>query len=70
MPSFGTRVRATRIGWSLFDESRLQRLILKAPGWHVQGAVDLSVDRAATRPGMRDFHGYPYTSVGIALLKS
>lgn len=58
------------VDWGVFDEARLRRLILDAPGWAVDGAVDLSVDWERVSPAMRRFHGYPYTSVGVALVKS
>jgi hypothetical protein len=43
--------------------------VLNAPGFLVDGDVDLSVDWDAVRTQMRRFHGYPYTSVGITLTK-
>ena len=61
--------RRFRVDWGVFDEGRLRRLILNAPGWKIDGGVDLSVDWETTRPRMRDFHGYPYTSVGVALVR-
>lgn len=59
-----------RVDWSVFDEKRLRRFILQAEGFTVDGEVDLSVDWDDVRPAMRRFHGYPYTSVGIGLVKT
>ncbi len=63
------RDRRFRVDWGVFDESRLRRLILAAPGFRVEDALDLTVDWAAVKPRMRDYHGYPYTSVGVKLVK-
>lgn len=57
------------VDWGFFDPDRLQSLILDAPGWQVDGELDLSVDWAEMRPRMRAYHGYPYTSVGVALVR-
>ncbi|HEX7118120.1 MAG TPA: class I SAM-dependent methyltransferase [Longimicrobiales bacterium] len=59
--------RRFRVDWGVFDEARLRRSILDAPGWVVDGALDLDVDWDRVSPRMRRFHGYPYTSVGVAL---
>lgn len=57
------------VDWGFFDEERLRRLILGAPGFRLDGTLDLSVDWNVTRRRMLEFHGYPYTSVGVALIK-
>ncbi len=57
------------VEWSFFDERRLREYLLEAPGLRLDGAIDLDVDWAAVKPRMRRFHGYPYTSVGVALLR-
>jgi cyclopropane fatty-acyl-phospholipid synthase-like methyltransferase len=57
------------VDWAVFDEKRLKERILAAPGLAVEGAVDLEVDWDRTSPVMRRFHGYPYTSVGISLVR-
>ncbi len=57
------------VDWSFFDESLLRELILEAPGFRVDGEVDLAVDWSRTKAEMRRFHGYPYTSVGVALIR-
>jgi SAM-dependent methyltransferase len=57
------------VDWGIFDEKRLPRLILSAPGYRMEGELDLSVDWEQTRRRMRAFHGYPYTSVGVALVR-
>jgi ADP-heptose:LPS heptosyltransferase/SAM-dependent methyltransferase len=55
-----------RVEWTLFDDRKLKRLILGAPGFRPAGDVDLTIDWEAVRPRMRRFHGYPYMSVGVA----
>jgi len=57
------------VEWAVFDEKRLAERILAAPGFAVEGAVDLEVDWEKTRPRMKRFHGYPYTSVGVTLVR-
>jgi SAM-dependent methyltransferase len=61
--------RRFRVDWLIFDEERLRRLILQAPGFRVEGELDLTVDWDSTKPRMQEYHGYPYTSVGVALLR-
>jgi SAM-dependent methyltransferase len=58
-----------RVDWSFFDEAALRSQILQAPGFTVDGEVGLQVDWASVSPQMLQFHGYPYTSVGVALVK-
>lgn len=58
------------VDWGFFDEASFRRCILGAEGFALEGALDLSVDWGATRERMRAFHGYPYTSVGVALTKT
>lgn len=55
------------VDWGFFDEPLLRKFFLNAGGFRVEGEVDLNVDWPSTREAMRRFHGYPYTSVGIAL---
>lgn len=57
------------VDWSFFDEAQLRRYILEAPGLQVDGEVDLRVDWDEVRPVMRRYHGYPYTAVGVALIR-
>lgn len=59
-----------RVDWHVFDEDRLRRLVLEAPGWRLEGDLSLEVDWEAVKPRMRAFHGYPYTSVGVVLNRS
>ncbi len=58
-----------RVDWNIFDESRLRAQVLSAPGFRPVDGADLSVDWPAVKPLMRTFHGYPYTTVGVALVK-
>ncbi len=58
-----------RIDWRVFDEPRLRGHILAAPGFVLEGTIDLTVDWERAKPRMRDFHGYPYTSVGVKLVR-
>lgn len=62
--------REFRVDWEIFDEARLRRLILDAPGWEVEGDLDLTVDWEEVKPRMRAYHGYPYTSVGVKLRRA
>ncbi|MEX0730362.1 MAG: class I SAM-dependent methyltransferase [Aquisalimonadaceae bacterium] len=57
------------VDWAFFDEQRLRRHLLQAPGLAVSGDIDLNADWERIRAEMRRFHGYPYTSVGVALEK-
>lgn len=57
----------TAVAWDVFDRGRLERLILSADGFRVDGDIDLRVDWSTTESRMRDFHGYPYTSVGVKM---
>jgi SAM-dependent methyltransferase len=59
-----------RVDWRVFDEDRLRRLILEAPGWRLEGDLELDVDWDAVKPRMREYHGYPYTSVGVKLTRT
>jgi SAM-dependent methyltransferase len=59
-----------RVDWSVFDEPRLRRFILEAEGFRVEGEVDLRVDWDTVAPAMIAFHGYPYTAVGVGLVKT
>lgn len=58
------------VDWSIFDRQRLERVVLDASGFRIAGALDLDVDWARVEPRMRAFHGYPYTSVGVKLVKT
>ncbi|HET8701415.1 MAG TPA: class I SAM-dependent methyltransferase [Nitrococcus sp.] len=62
--------RRFRVDWAFFDEAHLRRYLLEAPGLSLEGALDLTIDWERARPLMRRFHGYPYTSVGVALVRS
>lgn len=59
-----------RVDWSVFDEERLRRWILESPGWRLDGDLDLDVDWSTTKPAMRAYHGYPYTSVGLKMIRT
>jgi SAM-dependent methyltransferase len=61
--------RSFRVDWDFFDERCLHEYLLDAPGLAVDGELDLRTDWDAVRARMRRFHGYPYTSVGIALVR-
>jgi SAM-dependent methyltransferase len=57
------------VNWSVFDRELLTQIILNHKGFAATGWPDLDVDWAAVKEQMVRFHGYPYTSVGVALLK-
>ncbi len=61
--------RRFRVDWSFFDESRLRHYLLAAEGLLLEGELDLRVDWDDLRPRMRRFHGYPYTAVGVTLVR-
>jgi SAM-dependent methyltransferase len=58
-----------RVDWRVFDEAGLRHFLCRAVGFKLAGELELSVDWDQTRAAMRRFHGYPYTSVGISLIK-
>lgn len=57
------------VDWNIFDRAGLDRLLDAANGLEVDGELDLTADWPRIRREMRGFHGYPYTSVGIAFRK-
>jgi SAM-dependent methyltransferase len=57
------------VDWSFFDRDLLEEIVLDAPGFDIGGGVDLEVRWDSTIPRMKRFHGYPYTSVGVPLVK-
>jgi SAM-dependent methyltransferase len=59
------------VDWNVFDRQRLQTLLnaIASCGLMLEGALDLEADWPTLRERMRRFHGYPYTSVGLALRK-
>jgi SAM-dependent methyltransferase len=57
------------VNWNIFDRPLLERIVLRHPGFTVADPPDLTVDWPAVKEQMLRFHGYPYTSVGIALVK-
>ncbi|MFW6078652.1 MAG: class I SAM-dependent methyltransferase [Gemmatimonadota bacterium] len=61
--------RRFRVDWAVFDRERLERRILCASGLRVDGEIDLRVDWPDVEWRMRAFHGYPYTSIGVKLIK-
>lgn len=61
--------RRFAVNWNIFDRALLEEVILAHPGFAVTGPPDLEVDWPAVKEQMLRFHGYPYTAVGLALLK-
>lgn len=61
--------RRFRVDWAFFDEAHLRRYLLDTPGLSLEGALDLTIEWERVRPIMRRFHGYPYTSVGVTLVR-
>lgn len=61
----GERFRAD---WNIFFRGRLDEL-LAAIGLEREGELDMQADWPRIRKEMRDFHGHPYSSVGIAFRK-
>jgi len=62
--------RSFPVDWEFFDEQRLNRYLLNAPGLALEGDIDLHANWDSLRPAMRRFHGYPYTSVGVTLVRT
>lgn len=58
------------VDWGFYDEQCLNHYLLEAPGLRLEGELDLSVDWEQVKPVMRRFHGYPYTSVGLTLVRA
>jgi SAM-dependent methyltransferase len=58
------------VDWSFFDYEHLDRYLLQAPGLTLEGELDLQANWTHIEPQMRRFHGYPYTSVGITLMRT
>ena len=61
--------KAFPVDWNLFDRPRLERLLDAVTDLEVEGELNLKADWSRIREEMRRFHGYPYTSVGIAFRK-
>lgn len=61
--------RRFRVDWAFFDEAHLRRCLLDARGLSLEGEIDLTIEWDHARPVMRRFHGYPYTSVGVTLVR-
>ncbi len=57
------------VTWNVFDWERLRGEILESPGWRLEGDLDVNVEWERTSREMRAFHGYPYTSVGVCLVR-
>lgn len=57
------------VNWNIFDPGLLEQVILRHPGFIVAEPPDLQVDWPVVKEQMLRFHGYPYTSVGIVLIK-
>ncbi len=62
--------RSFPVDWEFFDDGRLERYLLDSPGLAVEGDLDLTANWDRLRPEMRRFHGYPYTSVGVTLVRT
>ena len=57
------------VNWNIFDRDLLEQIVLTHPGFTVTDPPDLNVDWPVMEEQMLRFHGYPYTSVGVALIK-
>lgn len=56
------------VEWNFFDRDLLEEIVLNHPGFLVTVPPNLNVDWKEMSRKMREFHGYPYTSVGVALV--
>ncbi len=61
--------RSFKVDWNIFDRKSLEHLLGQLNELEIEGGLDLAIDWNSVRPRMRRFHGYPYTSVGIAFRK-
>jgi hypothetical protein len=57
------------VNWNIFDRDLLEQIVLKHPSFTVTDPPDLNVNWPVMKEQMLRFHGYPYTSVGVALIK-
>jgi SAM-dependent methyltransferase len=57
------------VNWNIFDRNLLEQIVLRHPGFTVTDPPDLDVNWPIMEEQMLRFHGYPYTSVGVALIK-
>ncbi|MBD3318263.1 MAG: methyltransferase domain-containing protein [Chitinivibrionales bacterium] len=62
--------RTFRVDWRVFDEPELRDYLLTIPNLSLDGEFDPAVDWEKTKPAMQSFHGYPYTSVGLCMVKT
>lgn len=57
------------VNWNVFDRALVEQVLLAQPGLAVTEPPDLDVDWPVVKEQMLRFHGYPYTSVGLTLVK-
>lgn len=57
------------VNWNIFDRDVLEQIVLTHPGFTVTEPPELGVDWPVVKEQMLRFHGYPYTSVGVVLIK-
>jgi SAM-dependent methyltransferase len=61
--------RRFAVNGNIFDRGLLEQVVLGHPGFAVTDPPDMNVDWPTVKEQMLRFHGYPYTSIGIALTK-
>lgn len=57
------------VDWNFFDRDTLERRLLRAPGLRLAGRLDTRADWEAVSAAMIEYHGYPYTSVGLSFVR-
>ncbi|MCL5279813.1 MAG: class I SAM-dependent methyltransferase [Planctomycetes bacterium] len=57
------------VNWNVFDRDLLEQIIFAHPGFLIANPPDLNVDWPTVKEQMLRFHGYPYTSIGLVLVK-
>lgn len=59
-----------KVDWDFFDRQVFERLVLDHPGFTVASRPNFDVDWPTVKRQMIQFHGYPCTSIGVALIKT
>jgi SAM-dependent methyltransferase len=67
--TYGGPGRHFAVNRNIFDRALLEQIILAHPGFTVADPPNWDVDWPAVKEQMLRFHGYPYTSIGVALTK-
>jgi SAM-dependent methyltransferase len=61
--------RRFAVNGNVFDRGLLEQIVFAHPGFVMTDPPDLNVDWPVVKEQMLRFHGYPYTSIGVVLVK-